>query len=269
MSAMANASLPPAFLTLLAHGVRWQLLSALARSDYRVQDLAGLVDKPMNLVSYHLRRLREAKLVRERHSDADSRDVYYSMDLDRMRQLYRDAGEALHPALGRSEAFAADKAGPGEQPRARVLFLCTENSARSQMAEGILRHLGRGSVDVYSTGTRPTEVHPLAVRAMAEIGVDISQHRSKSLDEFLGQSFDYIITVCDRIKEACPTFPGDPERIHWSFADPAAAEGTEQTRYWAFKLTSSELLTMIRFLLITIERDRREADKFRYGGVRS
>lgn len=259
MGEAATVSVPPTILALLADTVRWQLLATLARSDYRVHDLAGLIGKPMNLVSYHLRQLRRAKLVSERRSDADSRDVYYSVDLDRMRQLYHEAGEALHPALGKPEPFTTAESGSGEPGRTRVLFLCSENSARSQMAEGILRQSSRGQVEVMSAGSRATAVHPLAVKVLAEQGIDISHHRSKSLEEFRGDSFDYIITVCDRIKEACPTFPGDPERIHWSFADPAAVEGSEQARYWAFQVTAKELMTMIRYLLIMIERDRKRS----------
>ena len=256
MGAVASVSMPPTFLALLANAVRWQLLVALARSDYRVQELADLVGKPMNLVSYHLGRLRAMKLVRERRSDADSRDVYYGLDLDTIRQLYHDAGQSLHPALGRPDPFAAGEPVSAEPGPTRVLFLCTENSARSQMAEGILRHFSRGQVEVASAGSRPSSVHPLAVQVLAEHGIDISHHRSKSLEEFRGESFDYIITVCDRIKESCPTFPGDPARIHWSFADPAAVQGSEQARYWAFRVTAKELMTMVRYLLIMIERDR-------------
>lgn len=102
----------------------------------------------------------------------------------------------------------------------RVLILCTANSCRSQMAEGVLRHYGAGQYDVFSAGTRPTIVNPLAMRVMKEIGIDISTHRSKRLDEFLGQEFDYVITVCDNANEACPVFPGKTTRLHWSFPDP-------------------------------------------------
>ena len=117
----------------------------------------------------------------------------------------------------------------------RVLFVCTNNSARSQMAEGLLRHLHGDRYEVFSAGTFPTEVHPLAIRAMAERGVDISGHRSKSLDEFRGAEFDLVVTVCDRAKEACPFFPGGGKRVHQSFPDPAAAAGTEEERLCAFR----------------------------------
>jgi len=123
----------------------------------------------------------------------------------------------------------------GRIDRKRVLFVCTNNSARSQMAEGLLRHLYGDHYEVYSAGTLPTEVHPLAIRAMAELGLDISGQRSKSLDELRGQEFELVVTVCDRAKEACPFFPGGCERVHQSFPDPAAVVGTEEERLQAFR----------------------------------
>jgi arsenate reductase len=117
----------------------------------------------------------------------------------------------------------------------RVLFVCTNNSARSQMAEGLLRHLYGDRYEVFSAGTLPTEVHPLAIRAMVERDVDISDQRSKSLNELRGQEFGLVVTVCDRAKEACPFFPGGVERLHQSFPDPAAAAGTEEDRLCAFR----------------------------------
>ncbi len=117
----------------------------------------------------------------------------------------------------------------------RVLFLCTHTSARSQIAEGLLRRMAGDRFDVFSAGTEETRVHPLAIEAMREIGVDISGHRSKTLDTFKDEHFDYVITVCDRANESCPTFPSDTERIHWSFADPSAATGTDEQRLRAFR----------------------------------
>jgi arsenate reductase (thioredoxin) len=109
----------------------------------------------------------------------------------------------------------------------RVIFLCTHNSARSQMAEGLLRNLGNGEYEVVSAGTEATFVRPLAIKAMAEIGADISGHSSKTLNEFVNQPFDYVITVCDAANEACPYFSGGKKRLHWSFPDPSKATGTE------------------------------------------
>jgi arsenate reductase (thioredoxin) len=117
----------------------------------------------------------------------------------------------------------------------KVLILCTGNSARSQMAEGLLRHDGGDRFDVFSAGTRPTTVRPEAIAALAELGIDISGQRSKSVDEFAGREFDFVITVCDHAAEACPTFPGKTQRIHWSFEDPAAVEGSAEERLAAFR----------------------------------
>ena len=119
--------------------------------------------------------------------------------------------------------------------KTKVLFLCTHNSARSQMAEGLLRHLARDRFEVMSAGTEATHVRPLAVRAMDEVGIDISGQESKTLDRYVGEPFDYVITVCEEANEACPFFPGAAERLHWSLPDPAAAQGTEEERLEVFR----------------------------------
>jgi arsenate reductase len=116
------------------------------------------------------------------------------------------------------------------------------------MAEALLRHLSHGRIEVYSAGSRPTQVHPLARQVLEEQGISTEGLRSKSLEEFAGQSFDVIVTVCDRVRESCPTFPGDPERIHWSFADPAAVEGSLEERQRAFEQISLQLTTRLRCL---------------------
>lgn len=110
----------------------------------------------------------------------------------------------------------------------RVLFLCTGNSARSQMAEGLLRHLAGDRFDVFSAGTCPVGLKPNAVKAMREVGIDISAHHSKSVEEFTGEQFDYVVTVCDSARESCPIFPGPGKRLHESFEDPAAAPPEQQ-----------------------------------------
>ncbi|MBK9163891.1 MAG: arsenate reductase ArsC [Acidobacteria bacterium] len=116
-----------------------------------------------------------------------------------------------------------------------ILVLCTGNSARSQMAEGIARHLFGDRFDVFSAGTHPSIVRPEAIKAMAEIGIDISGHRSKSVDEFAGREIDYVLTVCDNARENCPYFPARTKVIHHSFDDPATVEGDEDTRLAAFR----------------------------------
>ncbi|HTK06207.1 MAG TPA: arsenate reductase ArsC [Ktedonobacteraceae bacterium] len=119
--------------------------------------------------------------------------------------------------------------------KSRVLVLCTGNSARSQMAEGLLRAIAGDVLEVESAGTAPSSVNPFAIRAMAERGIAIAHHRSKHVNEFLGQPFDAVMTVCDRAAEACPIFPGKAERFHWSFPDPAAVQGTDEARLEAFR----------------------------------
>jgi arsenate reductase (thioredoxin) len=125
--------------------------------------------------------------------------------------------------------------------RKRVLILCTGNSARSQMAEGLLRHLAGDKFEVFSAGTRPSHLRPEAVQVMRELGIDISGHRSKSVNEFAGQAFNFVITVCDDAKESCPVFPATTERIHWSIEDPAAVVNSEEHRLAAFRRARNEL----------------------------
>lgn len=132
--------------------------------------------------------------------------------------------------------------------RLRVLFLCTGNSARSQMGEALLRQLSHGQIDVLSAGSEPKpEIHPLARRAVRDLfGLEMAGQYPKPLDSFLGQHLDYVISVCDRADKSCPIFPGDTERIHWSFEDPAAVEGTEEEKLRAFERTAKDLMGRIR-----------------------
>ena len=128
----------------------------------------------------------------------------------------------------------------------RILVLCTGNSARSQMAEGLFRHEGRGLYCVESAGTHPTKVRPESVEDMRELGIDISGQRSKSVNNFAGQSFDYVVTVCDNARDNCPVFPADVKRIHWSFEDPAAVQGSEADRLAAFRRIRDQILHRVR-----------------------
>ncbi len=130
--------------------------------------------------------------------------------------------------------------------RKRVLVLCTGNSARSQMAEGLLRNMAADRFEVFSAGTRPAGLNPLAVSAMREIGIDISRHHSKSVEEFSRQPFDYVITVCDSAKESCPIFPGAVERLHYSFEDPAAAQGSDDERLAVFRRVRDQISERLR-----------------------
>ena len=247
----------PGVFKLLAHDLRWNILMLLTHSDYSGQELVRRLQQPQNLVSYHLRLLHEQDVVGERRSTADERSIYYSLNLDTLRTLYFSSAGELHPALGAPEAEEQEAKLSLPSKPVRVLFLCTHNSARSQMAEGILRDLSGGKIEAYSAGSHPTDLHPLAVQTLAAIGIDISQQQPKHLDQFYGQSFDYIVTVCDRVRESRPTFPGDPERVHWSFSDPAAVEGPEEEQYRAFEQVALQLMTRMRYLVILIEREKK------------
>ena len=246
----ATTKAPPSFLQLAGHPLRWQLLSELAHSDRQVRELTGALGQPQNLVSYHLARLRAGQLVSTRRSSADGRDAYYRIDLARCGQLLAAAGGALHPGLALVPPVAND---PGSRGRgARVLFLCTGNSTRSQMAEALLRHLSGDAVEVHSAGSHPKSVHPNAVRVMRERGIDISSRRSTSLSRFAHRRFDYVVTLCDRVREVCPEFLGGPERIHWSIADPALEAGNDEESYPAFQRTAADIEERVQCLLHVI-----------------
>ena len=241
---------PPSFLQLAGHPLRWQLLGELARSDRQVRELTERLGEPQSLVSYHLARLREGQLVSMRRSSADGRDAYYSIDLARCLEVLAATGVALHPGLALSPA--AEYGDAALDRRVRVLFLCTGNSTRSQIAEGLLKHLAGDTVEGQSAGSHPREVHPNAVRVMRERGIDISLKCSKPLSRFARRRFDYVITLCDRVREVCPEFPGGPERIHWSIADPALEGDTDEASYPAFQRTAAEIEKRVQFLLHVI-----------------
>src|SRR5688572_22068174 len=134
----------------------------------------------------------------------------------------------------------------------KVLILCTANSARSQMAEGLLRHIAGDKMEVFSAGSTPSQVNPFAIQAMADRGIDIRHHESKSLANFLTTEFDYVITVCDNAAETCPVFPGKAQRIHWSFPDPAAVEGTDEQKRASFRQTRDALEKTLQHWLATL-----------------
>lgn len=245
----------PTVLKLLADDLRWRLVQSLALSDRKVQELSEIVNRPMNLVSYHLKQLRQGNLVREHRSVADARDVYYSLDLAALKTFLYESRVAIHPALT-DEPLEAAEINVNAVPPTRVLFLCTHNSARSQMAEAILRSLGKGRVEVHSAGTEPSVVNPYAVTAMAERGIDISGARSKHLNEYVEQEWDYVITTCDSAKESCPVFPGVPMQLHWSLPDPSAVKGSDSEKLQAFQSTAEALTIRINHLLMLINRER-------------
>jgi ArsR family transcriptional regulator, arsenate/arsenite/antimonite-responsive transcriptional repressor / arsenate reductase (thioredoxin) len=249
----AKGASPPGFLVLAGHPVRWRLLAELARSDRQVRELTALAGQPQNLVSYHLGKLRAGGLVTMRRSSADGRDAYYSVDLARCGQLLAAAGAALHPGLR-----LVPPPGPAV-PRASVLFLCTGNSARSQLAQAICEQLAGGAVTAASAGSHPKPLHPNAVRVMRERGIDISSRQARPFSALAGQRFDYAVSLCDRVREACPDFPGPPQLVHWSIPDPAAAGGTDAETYPAFRALAADLETRIGFLLSRIAAQAAEA----------
>lgn len=242
------AAEPPSALPLLADPLRWQLVRELGDSDRRVGELTTAVGRPQNLVSYHLGQLRDAGLVTSRRSAHDGRDTYYRLDLDRCGEALRATGAALHPGL-RLEAAPLPSLAPGRS----VLFLCTGNSARSQMAEALVVTRSEGAVAASSAGSHPKALHPEAIRVMTERGLDISGNHTTHLDELAGETFDAVVTLCDKVREVCPEFPGErpgtPLRSHWSMADPAGEGSTPAETRAAFERTADELEARIRHLL--------------------
>ena len=236
------------FFRAMADDKRLAIVRLLAVSDLRAGEISAALSLPSNAVSYHLKQLSTLGLLQDHRSSSDGRDVYYQVDLEHLDRLYLQAGGALHPGLVPSEQPGADVLAKAATPL-RVLFLCTHNSARSQMAEAILRHMGGDNVEVFSAGSMPTGVHPNTQVVLHELGIDTSKLYAKSLDQFLGASFDDIITVCDRVRDICPVFRGDPFQIHWSFPDPDVIEDPE-LQLAAFRRTATELQTRVRYLLL-------------------
>jgi protein-tyrosine-phosphatase len=234
---------------LTSHPVRWQLLQELVRSDRAVWELTGLVAEPQSLVSYHLRQLRDGGLVASRRSSADRRDTYYAIDLARCEEQLQAAGDALHPGLRLVPISSSLPRRPRSGRRQRVLFLCTGNSARSQIAEALVDHRSSGTIEAASAGSHPKPLHPNAVRVLKKRGIDISANRTKHLDELVHQRFDMVITLCDRVREVCPEFPSHPRLVHWSMPDPAAEGASNRASYPAFERTTAELETRVSFLL--------------------
>jgi protein-tyrosine-phosphatase/DNA-binding transcriptional ArsR family regulator len=248
MSSGAPPLSPPEFLQLIADPQRWHLLTELALSDRRVSELTARLRVPQNLVSYHLAELRKGGLVSARRSSADGRDTYYRVDLPRCRDLLGATSRELHPGLRLQPAPPpASRIRPGRTPL--VLFLCTGNSARSQMAEALIEARSHKSVRARSAGSHPKVLHPNAVRVMAEHGIDIAGRPTKHLSVFADTRFDQVITLCDKVREICPEFPGQPAVSHWSMADPAAEGNSDAKSYPAFRRTADDLEARIGLLI--------------------
>jgi protein-tyrosine-phosphatase len=161
----------------------------------------------------------------------------------------------LHPALTNRSPEETQE--PDQlKPPLRVLFLCTQNSARSQMAEVLLRNLSHGTIEAFSAGSAPAQrIHPLAQRTMEAVGINMHEQYPKHFARYRGQHFDAIVTVCDSMREVCPTFPDDPEHIHWSFPDPAEAIGSETEQYTAFEQVGLQLTSRLRLLMTVLNRE--------------
>jgi protein-tyrosine-phosphatase/DNA-binding transcriptional ArsR family regulator len=248
---------PPAFLRLAGHPLRWRVLTELATGDLRVRELVALVDEPQSLVSYHLRLLRDAGLVTSRRSAFDARDSYYHLDPDRCAAALAEVGPALHPWL----RSGPPPVGEALEARPSVLFVCTGNSARSPVAEALVRHHTAGRVRSASAGTRPRpRLHPLATQALRErCGVDISDQRPRHLDTVSGERFDYLVTLCDKAREALPPGGLAARRIHWSVLDPASgADGAPVRDLQSFADVVAELNTRVRHLLPVLDHTSEE-----------
>jgi ArsR family transcriptional regulator, arsenate/arsenite/antimonite-responsive transcriptional repressor / arsenate reductase (thioredoxin) len=253
--ARTGQSTPPTFVRLADHPVRWRLMTELATSDLRVRELVRLVDQPQNLVSYHLRLLRAGGLVSAGRSSFDGRDSYYHLDLDRCAQALADAGVGLHPAL---RADASPLPVPVfDRPAPAVLFVCTGNSARSPIAEALLRHRTGGGVDATSAGSNPKEqIHPDAVRVLRDdYGIDVGAQRTRHLDSVSDRSFDHVVSLCDKAREVCPEFPDRPRLVHWSIPDPATS-GADAGSYPAFRRTAAAIDARIRHLIPVLARPK-------------
>jgi protein-tyrosine-phosphatase/DNA-binding transcriptional ArsR family regulator len=251
MVASPRAADPPVFVRLAAHPVRWRLLTELAHSDRRVRELVTRVDEPQNLVSYHLRLMRDGGLVTATRSSFDGRDSYYHLDLDRCAEALTDSGTALHPALRRHGVPPSQTAAQKLSPDLAVLFVCSGNSARSPIAEALLHHHTADHLTVTSAGSRPKpNLHPNTIRVLRDtFEIDIANQRPRHLNTLAGRRFDYVITLCDRAREVCPESAHHHQRIHWSIPDPAAAGDTDQASYPAFQRTAAEINTRIGHLL--------------------
>ena len=245
----------PPFLRLADHPLRWRLLAELSTGDQRVRELVERTGEPQNLVSYHLRMLRDGGLVTARRSSRDGRDTYYHLDLDHCAAGLADVGAALHPWL---RTAAARPDAPGARGRAdvavpRVLFVCTGNSARSPIAEALLRRRAGDRVVAASAGVSPKDrIHPHAVRVLRErFDIDIRGQAPRSVAAVAaaGAPFDRVVTLCDKARERLEA-PAAWRRVHWSVPDPADARGP--SGYASFISVADDIDARVRHLVPTL-----------------
>jgi len=237
----------------VGHPLRWRLLVELGRSDRRVDELVDRIGQPQALVSYHLGRLRSGGLVSSRRSSHDARAVYYHARLESCGSSLAATGPFLHPGLGLQRVPLPDAVPTTRRPRVRVLFACTGNSARSQIAEALLKQWAGPAVHVVSAGSAPKPVHSHAVAVLAERGIDISTWRSKRLSEFAGEQFDYVVTLCDKVRERCPQIDGAGEAVHWSIPDPTDITDGSRVTLARFRRLAAEIEDRITWLTWVID----------------
>lgn len=227
-------------LKVLADERRWQLIKELRLSDWQVGELVARTGLPQNLVSYHLGLLRQAGFVQVHRSDADGRALYYGLDLAAL--------QAAHQQIAASLCLPGAPT-PDPLPPVPVVFLCSGNSVRSQMAEGWLRHLSQGQVPVQSAGTHPHQVDPRAIQVMAEAGIDISQQQSKGLDALGTEPPRIAITVCDNAREECHPCLGAPVQLHWSIPTPERLLEETTNELAVFRLLRDQVRARVAGLL--------------------
>jgi protein-tyrosine-phosphatase/DNA-binding transcriptional ArsR family regulator len=239
----------PEFVRLISHPLRWRLVTELARSDLRVRELVATVDEPQNLVSYHLRLLRDGGLVTSRRSSFDARDSYYHLELYRCAESLASVGAALHPAL---RMAPVPESAPTRSGTSSVLFVCSGNSGRSPIAEALLRHHGGDRVRVSSAGTRPKDrVHPDAIRVLRQrYDIDLAGQAPRPLDSIQGRRFDRVITLCDKARETLSDTAHRPY-AHWSIPDPATADDGRSS-YSRFTSAAADIDIRVRHLLPTL-----------------
>jgi Protein-tyrosine-phosphatase len=228
---------------------RLAIISLLSTGPMLVGDICIASGLPLTLVSQHLRVLRESGMVRAERDGKDARAVWYHLNPERIKEIQT----ALSMVFDMTKIVdrripEAKQSSDLSREKFRVLFLCSGNSARSQMAEALLQHNGKGLIEARSAGTHPREVHPLTIKVLAEIGLDTTGLRTKHYSVFNQETFHYVITVCDRANEECPDFNGDYQRIHWSIADPVKA-GNENELIKVFTQTRQELAGRIALFI--------------------
>jgi ArsR family transcriptional regulator, arsenate/arsenite/antimonite-responsive transcriptional repressor / arsenate reductase (thioredoxin) len=245
----------PSVLGVLAHDLRWTIVGLLVPGDLRTSEIVERTGQAPSLVSYHLTRLRDAGLVSARRSAADGRDSYHALDLAALGDAVVAVAGQIHPRLLTAVAavgMAARTQNPDDGPHQplQVLFICSGNSARSPMAAGWLNQLGGGVVTARSAGVTPAPLHPLAVAAMGEHGVDITGHQPVPLSYYASDAFARVITLCDRAREDCGELPEAAAALHWSIPNPAHAHPPDLD---AFRVTTRELRIRVGYLLSALQ----------------